>query len=77
MTANVPPDLTFEQALAELETLVTRLERGDVSLDESVVLFERGEALKKHCDTLLKKTEMRLESVVLNAQGAPEATEPL
>jgi exodeoxyribonuclease VII small subunit len=69
--------LTFEQAVAELELIVGRLERGDVALAESVAIYERGEALKQHCETLLKEAEMRVEKIRLGANGRPIGTEPL
>jgi exodeoxyribonuclease VII small subunit len=69
--------LPFEKALAELETIVTQLERGDVELEKSIALYERGEALKKHCETLLKAAEMRVEKIVLGKDGKPKGTEPL
>ncbi len=69
--------MPFEQALTELETIVTRLERGDVTLEEFVSIYERGEALKKHCDALLKNAEMRIEKIALGAGGQPRGTEPL
>jgi exodeoxyribonuclease VII small subunit len=69
--------MPFEQALSELETIVNRLERGDVTLEESVSIYERGEALKKHCDMLLKNAEMRIEKISLGADGQPRGTEPL
>ena len=49
--------LPFEKALAELEQIVTRLESGKVDLEQSIAIYERGEALKKHCETLLKAAE--------------------
>jgi exodeoxyribonuclease VII small subunit len=69
--------LSFEQALAELEQIVGRLERGDVPLAESVAIYERGEALKQHCETLLKEAEMRVEKIRLGGSGRPIGTEPL
>jgi exodeoxyribonuclease VII small subunit len=76
--ATAPVDgLTFEQAVAELELIVGRLERGDVPLAESVAIYERGEALKQHCETLLKEAEMRVEKIRLGANGRPVGTEPL
>lgn len=70
-------DLPFEEALAQLEDIVRRLERGDVALDESVAIYERGEALKKHCDTLLKRAEARIQKITLGADGRPEGVVPL
>ena len=49
--------LSFEAALAELERIVESLERGDVALEESIRIYERGEALKQHCDKLLRAAE--------------------
>jgi exodeoxyribonuclease VII small subunit len=69
--------LSFEQAVAELETIVTRLERGDVALDQSIEIYERGEALKKHCETLLNAAEARIEKIRLDRNGKPAGTEPL
>lgn len=69
--------LTFEQALAELETIVGKLERGDVPLEESIRIYERGEALKKHCDALLKQAEDKVEKIRTGAPGEAKGTEPL
>jgi exodeoxyribonuclease VII small subunit len=69
--------LTFEQALAELEQIVTKLERGEVPLAESITNYERGDALRRHCDALLKQAEARVEKVRLGPGGRPEGTEPL
>ena len=69
--------LTFEKAVAELESIVNRLERGDVALDESIAIYERGEALKKHCETLLSAAENRIEKIRLDRAGKPQGTEPL
>ncbi|WP_390866518.1 exodeoxyribonuclease VII small subunit [Prosthecodimorpha staleyi] len=69
--------LSFEQALAELEGLVTKLERGDVPLEESIAAYERGEALKAHCSRLLSAAEARVEKIRLGADGKPAGLEPL
>ena len=69
--------LSFEKAVAELENIVARLERGDVALDDSIAIYERGEALKKHCDQLLKAAEDRIEKIRLDRAGKPAGTEPL
>ena len=68
--------LTFEKALAELEQIVQKLERGDVPLEESVTIYERGEALKRRCEELLRQAEARVEKITLDA-GKPTGTEPL
>lgn len=69
--------LSFEQAVTELESIVTSLERGDVALDQSIAIYERGEALKKHCETLLNGAEARIEKIRLDRSGKPAGTEPL
>jgi exodeoxyribonuclease VII small subunit len=53
-------DMSFEQALRELEAIVNRLEKGDVELEASIQIYERGEALKAHCDSLLRKAEAKV-----------------
>jgi exodeoxyribonuclease VII small subunit len=68
--------LSFEAALRELETIVARLEQGDVDLEDSIALYERGQALKSHCEAKLKAAEGRLEKIVLGAAG-PEGVVPV
>jgi exodeoxyribonuclease VII small subunit len=70
-------EMPFETALAELEEIVDRLEKGAVALDESIRLYERGEALKKRCDELLKNAEMRIEKITLAADGGVKGVVPL
>ena len=69
--------LPFEKALAELETIVGRLERGDVPLEESIAIYERGEALKLRCEGLLREAEARIERITLGTDGKPTGTTPL
>jgi exodeoxyribonuclease VII small subunit len=69
--------LSFEKALAELEQIVARLEKGDVPLEDSIALYERGEALKKRCEQVLKSAEARVEKIVLGTDGRPSGTTPL
>jgi exodeoxyribonuclease VII small subunit len=69
--------LNFEAALAELESIVERLEAGKVDLEESIAIYERGEKLKKHCEQLLKAAEARIEKITLKSDGTPAGTEPL
>ena len=69
--------MSFERALKELEAIVGRLERGDVELEESITIYERGEALKEHCDRLLKQAEAKVEKLTLGSDGQPSGTEPL
>jgi exodeoxyribonuclease VII small subunit len=68
--------MSFEQALAELEGIVARLEGGKAPLAESIAIYERGEALKSHCEGLLKAAEVRIEKITLR-NGRPTGTEPL
>ena len=69
--------LTFERAIEELESIVKRLEEGKVPLEESVAIYERGEALKQRCEELLKAAEARVEKITLSADGKPAGTVPL
>lgn len=70
-------ELPFEKAIQELEEIVGKLEKASVSLDESVKLYERGEALKKRCDALLREAEARIEKITLGADGTAKGTTPL
>lgn len=67
-------EMTFEQAMAELEQVVGRLERGDVALDESITLYERGAALKKRCEAKLKEAEEKVAAITLDGEGQPTGT---
>jgi exodeoxyribonuclease VII small subunit len=69
--------MTFEQALKELEQIVGKLERGDVELEPSIALYERGEALRAHCEQLLRRIEAKVEKITLDAQGEPSSAVPL
>ena len=68
--------LSFESALKELESIVSRLEQGEVDLEDSIALYERGQALKAHCEKKLKAAESRLEKIVHGAGGVI-GTEPV
>ena len=67
--------LPFEAALKQLEEIVTKLERGDVPLEESIAIYERGEALKKRCEALLAEAEERVERI-RTVEGRAVGTEP-
>ena len=69
--------LSFERAMEELESIVTRLEGGKVPLEESVTIYERGESLKRRCEELLRQAEARVEKITLDASGKPTGSEPL
>ena len=80
MAETAPADVTrlsFEKAIEELETIVKRLEEGKVPLEESVAIYERGEALKGRCEELLRQAEARVDKITLDASGKPKGTEPL
>ncbi len=69
--------LSFEKALEALEKIVDQLERGDVPLEESIRIYERGEALKAHCDALLKAADAKVEKIRLSREGRAVGVEPL
>lgn len=68
--------LSFEQALSELESIVSKLERGDAPLEESIDVYERGAKLKKYCEDKLKAAQLKVDKIVLGADGSVSA-EPL
>lgn len=70
-------DMSFEDALRELEQVVGKLERGEVPLDESIALYERGAALKKRCEAKLKEAEEKVAKLTLDGDGTPTGTAPL
>jgi exodeoxyribonuclease VII small subunit len=61
--------MSFEDALRELEQIVQKLEAGDVPLDDSIRIYERGAALKAHCEARLREAELKVEKIVLGADG--------
>jgi exodeoxyribonuclease VII small subunit len=70
--ADLPPDiaaLSFEEALAELESIVKRLESGATRLDDAISAYERGARLRQHCETRLKEAQIRVERIVLAPDG--------
>lgn len=70
-------EMSFEEAIKELEAVVGQLERGDVALDESIALYERGAALKARCEAKLKEAEEKVAKITLGENGTPKGTEPL
>lgn len=68
-------DMSFEDALKELEAIVQRLERGDAPLEESINIYQRGAELKAHCDAKLKDAQMKVDKIVLSG-NSPTGTEP-
>ena len=69
-------NMGFEEALAELEGIVRKLEGGEEKLDASIDLFKRGEALKQHCEARLSDARERIEAITRDASGKPTGTEP-
>ena len=70
-------EMTFEQAMSELERIVTELERGDVPLEDSISLYEKGAELKKRCETKLKEAEQKVAAITLDEDGSVTGTRPL
>ena len=70
-------EMSFEDALRELEQVVGKLERGEVPLDESIALYERGALLKGRCETKLKEAEEKVAKLTLDGDGKPTGTAPL
>ena len=69
--------LSFERAMEELESIVTRLEGGKVPLEESVTIYERGESLKRRCEELLRQAEARVDRITTDTDGRVTGVEPL
>jgi exodeoxyribonuclease VII small subunit len=67
--------LSFEQALKELEDIVSKLESGQAPLEESIALYQRGAELKAHCEAKLEQARLRVEKIVVGPQGEPVRTE--
>ncbi|MBF9054401.1 exodeoxyribonuclease VII small subunit [Rhodobacterales bacterium LSUCC1028] len=69
--------MSFEDALRALEEVVAKLERGDVPLDQSIALYERGAALRARCDAKLKEAEEKVSKITLDGTGAPTGSTPV
>ncbi|NNE81234.1 MAG: exodeoxyribonuclease VII small subunit [Silicimonas sp.] len=69
--------MSFEQAMSELETVVSQLESGDVPLEDSIKLYEKGAALKEHCQKKLAEAEEKVAKITLDGDGKPQGTEPV
>jgi exodeoxyribonuclease VII small subunit len=69
--------MSFENALQQLEQIVGKLEQGSVPLEDSIELYERGEALKERCAALLGAAEARIQKITLSADGRPTGAQPL
>ena len=77
MTDTPISEMTFEQAMSELERIVIELERGDVPLEDSISLYEKGAELKKRCETKLKEAEQKVAAITLDEDGSITGTKPL
>ncbi len=77
MTDKPVAKLTFEEALAELESVVGALESSDVALEDSIKLYERGAELKKHCEKTLKAAEEKVAQITLGEDGQPNGARPV
>jgi exodeoxyribonuclease VII small subunit len=69
--------MSFEEAMAELEAVVGQLERGEVALDQSIALYERGAKLKARCEVKLREAEEKVAQITLDAEGEPAGTTPV
>jgi len=70
-------EISFEEAMAELEKVVSQLESGNVALEESIRLYERGEKLKNHCEVRLKAAEEKVAQITLGEDGRPDGLKPV
>lgn len=77
MTEKPVADMSFEDAMKELEAVVGRLESGDVPLEDSIRLYERGAALKEHCQKKLAEAEEKVAQITLDGDGQPTGTAPV
>lgn len=77
MTETPVDEMSFEAAMAELEAVLGKLERGDVALDESIGLYERGALLKARCEKKLKEAEEKVAAITLDAEGNPAGLKPV
>ncbi|MEO6581269.1 MAG: exodeoxyribonuclease VII small subunit [Sphingomicrobium sp.] len=69
-------ELSFEDALAELDQIVKTLEQGTAPLDQSIELYQRGDRLKRHCEARLKAAQARIEQIAFGADGKPSGVTP-
>ena len=76
MTDTPISEMSFEAAMRELEQVVGQLERGDVALEDSIALYERGAELKKRCEAKLKEAEEKVAAITLDGDGNPTGTKP-
>jgi exodeoxyribonuclease VII small subunit len=77
MTEKAVKDMSFEEAMAELEQVVGQLESGNVDLENSIKLYERGAALKARCEKKLQEAEEKVAAITLDESGQPKGTTPV
>lgn len=77
MSEQAEDKMSFEDAMAALEQVVSKLESGDVPLEQSIALYERGAKLKARCEAELKRAEEKVAKITLNAEGQPSGTAPV
>lgn len=77
MSEKAVKDMSFEEAMRELESVVAKLESGDVPLEDSIKLYERGAALKEHCQAKLSEAEEKVAQITLDSDGNPKGTTPV
>lgn len=77
MTDKPEDEMSFEEAMRELEGVVSQLERGDVALEDSIKLYERGARLKARCEVKLKEAEEKVAQITLDKDGAPTGATPV
>lgn len=77
MSEKAVKDMSFEEAMKELESVVAKLESGDVPLEDSIKLYERGAALKEHCQKKLSEAEEKVAQITLDGDGNPKGTVPV
>ena len=77
MTEKAVSEMSFEEAMKALEDVVARLEAGDVPLEESINLYERGAELKSYCQKKLSEAEEKVAAITLDGDGKPTGTAPV
>jgi exodeoxyribonuclease VII small subunit len=70
-------EMSFEEAIREFEAVVSKLDRGDVPLEESIDLYKRGALLKARCEAKLKEAEEQVEQITLDGNGQATGTKPV
>jgi len=76
VTARPVSEMSFEEALEELERIVQELERGQLDLERAIAAYERGTALRRHCEAKLREARLRVERLTFDAEGRPTGAEP-